>query len=149
MKAIKFKTIKESFNLDIKAVTLLSLDEVKEVPKNLLYLDKPWWLRSPGHFATKAAFVSSFESVDSLGLHMDASELGVRPALIIENFVNINDEFEIANHNWTAISNNTLLCNDIIGYTIFDDNCNEYKNSIIKQWLEEWAINNNIIKKEC
>ena len=60
---------------------LLSTDEVKKIPQDILACDNYWWLRSPGHDTGDAADVANYGRVYRFGDSVDYSCACVRPAL--------------------------------------------------------------------
>ncbi len=63
---------------------LLSVDEAKNVPENVRKFSIEWWLRSPGQYDERAAFVNSRSgNVDANGISVRSTQ-GVRPALQLD-----------------------------------------------------------------
>ena len=118
-----------------------------------------WWLRSPGNSDKNVMSVYGVDgSVDNRGCYVDR-ELGVRPALLIENleFTNfgIGDKFIFGEHSFTIISKYYALCDDVIGKCAFKKditvpNAVAYKTSDVKKYIDDWfentkAINNVLL----
>lgn len=145
----KYKNI----TIKVKGITLLSKEEYRECKDNIPAINKPWWLRSPGHYVFFAACVYGDGSIDYYGYDVDNSEFGVRPVLIIKSNLQIKDEFNLAGHAWTVISEDYAICNDIIGEYCFREDwrakdSNNYKKSDIKKYIEDWAKENGIIGEQ-
>ena len=131
---------------DFEGITLLSKDEAEQVKKNTLSCGKNWWLRSSGD---DVACVSAKGYILSgMSVHESA---GIRPALRIahpeSSGIKVGDELHVADKTWTVVTDNLALCNDIIAYDVF---CRWYQpdanfeSSNIKNWLEKWALINDI-----
>ncbi len=107
------KTTKQQ-ELEITGITLLSTEEAKTLPKDILKADKEWWLRSPSHpdgIYASTVFETGF--IFSGGQTV-STPLGVRPALKIETSnLSLFDKFEWGDFTWTVISDKLALC-DIV-----------------------------------
>lgn len=147
----------QEVDLDITNVTLLTLEEARQLSRKVRVADGVWWLRSPGYYEYSAAFVHGEDgSVDVLGFNVN-EPLGVRPALEIANLesakLKIGDRFNLADECWTVINEDKALCDDIVGKTPFREywraeDANDYDASDIKKWLEKWAKDKGIVKEE-
>ena len=153
MKAEKIIIKTEPINIEIGKITLLSIKEYREAEKNIECVNNNWWLRSPGTYDGDAAFVDGEDG--DVGEDGDdvLEEFGVRPALNISNLQSLNlkvgNKIKLADHNWTVISDELALCDEIIGGSAFredweEDDANEYEQSDIKKWLENWARENGV-----
>lgn len=145
MKIKKQITSEQELDVDIKGVTLLSLEEYSAcrdmVPTSGTY----WWLRSPGSLGGHACAVGDNGSVYSYGyvVHL-GSNRGVRPALIFEpgsSKLSAKDKVKVNDRWYTVISENMMLCDEIVGSTCFSisnpsEETNVYENSDVKKWLE-------------
>lgn len=134
--------------LNIKEVTLLSVEEFQKCEKNIPLLREWWWLRSPGFGSDYAASVGYDGYVYRSGYSVDYGNHVVRPALRIGNLdslnLNIKDEFEFAGRKWTVISKTLAICNDHIGYHCFREDyraldANKFESSDVKRFLDNWA----------
>ena len=70
MNAEKIITTTEPIDLDIQGITLLSIDEAKQLPRKVLAASDWWWLRSPGYYSIDAAFVHFGGYVYGLGIYV-------------------------------------------------------------------------------
>jgi len=144
----------------------------------LQQMNGTWWLSSEGNSTVHASAVcrvSSSVYVSSPGYHA-TSKLGVRPALKISNLEDLGVEtgtvLEFAGHSWTVIPGGMALCNSVIGETAYkqfhveyidganrsvdkDDmvipdgiKMNDYGNSDLKKFTEDWALSLGIITHE-
>lgn len=139
----------EAIDLEIEEITLLSVKEYKACKEHIKHMNDSWWLlwwlRSPGDFSDSAMFVSGDGYINLTGRLVD-NFFGVRPALKINlktSNLQIGDEIYLMDYRWTVISNNLILCDEIIAKRQFHkdwetDNANDYNRSDIKQWLEDW-----------
>ena len=64
---------------------LLSKEEVRKIPKDILSCGDWWWLRSPGIGFVYALYVSSYGNVDRYGNYVYYDYYAVRPALILSS----------------------------------------------------------------
>ena len=134
--------------LEITGATLLSVEEAKQLDKEILKASGSWWLRSPG-FAHKAAFVSGEYGDIRVHGYPVRESFGVRPALIISDLessnLKIGGSIAFGNHNFTIISDNYTLCNDIIGECVFrkdwiTKDADDYEASDIKKYVDDWFV---------
>lgn len=137
----KLAESKKNNDIDVLEVTLLSVEEAGELPKEMLKSDHSWWLRSPGYLAFEVALVDGDcgDVIDDGGLVDE--ELGVRPALKLNlKSLKRGISFFYKGYEWEMISDDTALCKSIVGKCAFnvDGNNNEYESSDIKQWLNDW-----------
>lgn len=143
MKAYK-KIVKwEDVDIEIKDITLLST-EAYEACKDIVPNIAQWWLRSPGNNCITAASVDCDGNIYYIGRSVYGGDRAVRPALIFKssNF-QIGDKIKVVGYDWTVISDNMMLCDDVIGHTYFRkdwraEDANVYEKSDIKKWLEKW-----------
>ena len=135
------KYIKRQIEIEIEGITLLSLEEAKQVPVEKLAIGKWWWLRSPGNISAFAEGVDEVGFVDMYGRYVNAYYV-VRPALKISNSesanLEIGDSFDALGYTWTYVLNGIALCDSSIGYHRFDKASNVWKTSELKKWLEDW-----------
>lgn len=135
-------TALEDMELDVEGITLLTREEVKALPTEIRKCDDFWWLRSQGFLADFAAFVDGrFGNIDACGRYV-SDALGVRPALRV-NLKSINlqigDKVAVFGYVWTVITENLILCDNIVGESLFrEDYANDYETSDIKKWVEKW-----------
>lgn len=159
MKAEKIIIIQTTVNvdLDIKEITLLSIEEYRATQEYIPAINKWWWLRSPGFSPYLAAFVHSDGSVGSCGCIVDLVSGAVRPALRISNLRAANlkqgDKIFVANRKWTVVSEELVVVDKPIGNSPFRqdygaDNANVYEASDVKKYVENWAKENGIEIKE-
>lgn len=142
----KLITTTKDVQLDVEGITLLTKEEVEALPVDIRKCYEYWWLRSPGHYYNEAAFVfGEYGDVDRLGYSVD-EELDVRPALRVNlksTNLQIGDKVAVFGYVWTVITENLILCDDIVGESPFRkdryaSDANKYEASDIKKWLEQW-----------
>lgn len=155
MKIKADKCITQKVNIDITGITLLSVEEAEALPKKIRDINKSWWLRSPGGYYRNAAIVYDDGDVVGYG-HRVYFDSGVRPALEVgyERMCMVNpqrldrgDKIKLAGQTWTVISDQYILCDDIIGKHTFRkdynaSDANDYKKSDVKKFLEDWFKKN-------
>ena len=154
-KIYKQIVIEEERKIEIDEITLLSLEEYETYQNAIPKIAAWWWLRSPN-----ASIVANAPDVDNDGLiHTISvtSDDGIRPALRIKNpesfDIGIGDKFRLAGDMWTMIGDGLALCDDVVGNCAFRKNwkaqdANIYEKSDIKKWLENWAEENGIERKD-
>ena len=141
------KQNKENIMPYITGATLLSVEEAKNLDKEILKADKDWWLRSPAHYANYATCVGGDSGCVYIAGSNVKGNFGVRPALKLSNLESSNlqiwDKFTFGNHDFTIISDCYALCNDCVGRCTFRkdseaENANKYEASDIKGYVEAW-----------
>ena len=149
-----FKLKDSKPNLFISEVTIPSVDEIEKIDEKLRLAGDNYWLRSPGDRNDRAAFVDGGSgSVNARGYGVDYTH-GVRPALIIPNLddagYSTGDRLgPLAGYTWTVISNDMVLCDDLIGKAFFDKGLyyeNTYDYSSLKSYVENWAKENDLVQ---
>lgn len=153
MKAEKIVTTTKSVDLDIQDITLLTVEEAKVLPVNIRKCDEYWWLRSPGNDDSFAAFVDDDGgNVDDDGGNVGYA-LGVRPVLKISNLTQydfqVGNKVNVLNHTWTVVSENLILCDNIVGRSPFRkdwsaSDANDYAKSDVKEWLWRWYLGQKV-----
>lgn len=141
--ARKTITIAKEVDLDIIEATLLTITEVRKLPKRLkIYND--WWLKTPGSYSCHAAFVNCRGFID---YDISCDDFMVRPALVISNLdafnLKIGDTFVFGRAEFEIISNSKALCSTYIGFSAFRDDwraddANDYEKSDIKKYIDDW-----------
>lgn len=149
----KIKT--EEQELNIKDITLLTIEEAFALPDDLLYIGRIWWLQSHGGTCWDAAYVNYMGFISDKGSSVDTN-WEVRPALVIDfdssNF-EVGDKFFLAGYPWTIISDRLALCDDTVGSSVFrykhdvenKIDANNFILSDIRKWLYEWAKKKGIV----
>ena len=148
------KVTTERVEIPIEEITLLSVEEAEHLSDDVLACEDDWWLRSPGETSHFVAFVEGpfHDYVNTNGTCVDI-DYGVRPALRVHPLhenpygVRTGDTVILFGHKWTVISDTLILCNDLVGETVFRKNneaedANQYEVSDIKRWLELWYAKN-------
>ena len=133
--------------LEITGATLLSVEEARQLDKEILKASSSWWLGSRGDYVRNAACVNG-DNGCVLGLGRDVGyRFGVRPALQIENLESsgssIRDGITFGDHHFIIISDSYALCDDIIGECVFRkdwkaEDANDYETSDIKKYVDDW-----------
>lgn len=137
--------------IDIKEITLLSIEELNSlqvpVPTEIIpcwmhHKEDGWWLRSThdGYGMTVT------NDKDRIVVKKPMSHYcGVRPVLKVDRLssdLQIGDNVRIFGYTWTVVSHKLILCDMIVGQTVFkhprSDDSNSYEISDIKKWLDKW-----------
>ena len=135
---------------DIMDITLLSIDEAKNVPKEILQTNCWWWLRSPGVSYLSVATIDYDEDrgndgdVYEEGICVEDDEGGIRPALIIKNLesshLQIGEKVECLHRTWFYVGENLILSEYIIDFRSFNPTIiegNRFLDSDIKRYLDD------------
>ncbi len=132
---------------EVIGATLLSIEEARGVDKKILKVSDDWWLRSPGYNDYEAAFVfGEIGNIFDYG-SVVVESFGVRPALELSDFTSsdlkVGDQFEFGDYNFTVISNQYALCDDIVGECAFRkdweaEDANRYETSDVKKFVDDW-----------
>jgi len=138
-------------DLDIKDITLISIEEAEKIPQVYREFYDWWWLKSNGSNGYQTANVSSDGSIYTYGDSIIYNRDYVRPALIVNNLESFNlptcSKLVINNIEWIKISDNMLLCDDnSFGRHKFDEKSNDYETSEIKKYIHEKAKEVGILK---
>lgn len=149
MKVKKIITVTKSVDFDIVSATLLTVQEAKQLPQEILTAaHDSWWLRSPGDEDRYAACVFGEDAhIYDDGEYVDM-RLGVRPVIIFKSSeLGVGDKFKAFDYEWTVISSNMALCNNVIGRSPFckawkASDANDYEKSDIKEYVDNWFAYN-------
>lgn len=137
------KYITKELDIDIKGITLLSIEEYEASRPYIRLGDNNWWLRSPSAYNDCAAYASSCGYMDG-ACDFVIESCGVRPALkITSSDLSTGDRFNLFEQDWTVISDEYALCDYSIGRYCFRKDCyaedaNDYEASDVKKFLEDW-----------
>lgn len=121
-------------------ITLLSIEEYETLCERIPHLNCWWWLRSPGYDQRRATYVYGGNDI-VYGDYVDNDSYAVRPALKsdwIFKDIEIGSKINAYGNTWTVISDELALSDYIINFRRFDGESNNYEESEIKQYLEEW-----------
>ena len=120
---------------------LLSIEEYEKYKCVLPHIKNWWWLRSPGHYSHGAASVDDVGSVGTLGISVKYAN-GLRPALRVSSSeisnLQIGDRKIYYDFPFVKIDDDLLIAEVPIAFDKFDDESNDYENSYVKKFLEEW-----------
>lgn len=127
---------------DVTKIELLSIEEANEIPNWIRANCSWWWLRSPGLRQGSAAYVDLGGSVDCRGGNVSIDYAYVRPALTIKNLdsfnLKIGETIEVGELIAQYIGDNKVLPCKSIGDHRFDSTSNDYEESEIKKYIEDW-----------
>ncbi|MBQ7445949.1 MAG: hypothetical protein IJS71_08475 [Clostridia bacterium] len=127
---------------DIEGITLLSIEEARELPRWLLANGDRWWLRSPSFYRCDADCVNEDGSVSYAGCLVNYDYCYVRPAIKINARpylpLMIGEMVLVLGREAQYVGNGMVLLCESIGHRKFDDNTNNYDTSGIKAALELW-----------
>jgi len=136
---------------DVEGITLLSTEEAEKLPRWLLANGNGWWLRSPGYVRNGAACVFTDGTVFRLGFDVHYDDICVRPVikvnlkpylpLIVKGRIQplvIGETVRVFFKQAQYIGNDMVLLCESIAFHRFDEKSNDYENSEIKEFLENW-----------
>ena len=133
---------------NIKGITLLSIDEAKNLSDYILRFSEWWWLRSPGYDSFNAALVAFDGDVDDYGFRVSNEDNAVRPALLCFNLkplnLKIGDYVNAFDKIWQYIGKDMiLLFGKPLTLMAFREDCrasdaNDYEKSDVKKYLDNW-----------
>ena len=134
--------------MEIIGATLLSLEEAKQLDKEILKASGNWWwLRSPSIYDKYYNQAACAHGDNGYVYVLVELSVGVRPALCISNLsssnLQIGDKFEFGGRNFTVISDKYALCDEVIGRCAFRKDweakdANSYEASDVKVFVDQW-----------
>ena len=151
MIAMRFK---EAMNKEIPAnnvvgIGLLSKQEAKKLPEDILKYSRPWWLSSPGRFADLAGAVDKAGNIDRDGYYVSiVGNIATRPVIELDgvNELAVGDAIKALDKEWVYIGNGkALLTSEPLRKMAFNGNDakgNKYATSDIKAYLDQWLKDN-------
>ena len=120
--------------------------DVMTLPKNIRAASDSYWLCSPT-YPGEVMFVYDNGDIERTGDEVTFT-FGVRPTLTFKtklDMFDMYDKFSLAGHNWTKISSDTALCDDVIGESPYSKSGDtDIENSDILRWLLDWCHKNDI-----
>lgn len=145
---------KETFDIvdfdttDVQGITLLSVDEARELPKAILRCGDSWWLRTPAtdNYRSAASAVMYDGFVTTYGYSVDEGYHKVRPALVV-SAQSLNPGarsiIEVFDHQWYYQNGLALLMGEPLTNMAFRKDwtaadATDYEKSDVKKWLDNW-----------
>lgn len=122
-------------------INLLSAEEYEKYKDKIPHINCWWWLRSPGINSSIAAGVHYDGSVFYHGGSVySAVGAAVRPVLRISDGrkYKIGERVMYYNFPWIIIDKNLAIAEVPIAFHRFDEKSNDYENSEIKKFLNNW-----------
>lgn len=136
----------EPTELEITGATLLSIEEYRKHRISISSLNNLWWLRSQGYFGGCAAPVFIGGPLCDDDEYICKDSIAVHPALKIKNLISSNlwigDKFNVNGYTFTVISKDYAICDSPIKKHKFDKTENNYEESEIKKYIDEWFEDN-------
>ena len=137
MEAVKY--IPTKIDIEITDISLLTVEEAKQLPRSIRRYEDWWWLRSPGECQYHAAYVFRVGTLDVDGYVVSGVSVCVRPAITVSNAIfEIGETIIIQGKKYVAISPNRVLYNDEVVHHRFDMTTNDYDKSEIKKIVDGW-----------
>lgn len=144
MKVNCIRQVGQIEDIEILGATLLSEEEAKLLPTEMLAAGYCWWLSSQGYEPAYACciygdgYIYHYCTIDN--------SAGVRPVLKINlnsSSLKIGDKILFGDYCFTIISDKSALCDKIIGTCVFRkdwdaENANDYEKSDIKRLVDAW-----------
>lgn len=141
-------------DLQIGYVAVLSVGEADSLPVSIKAIDSNWWTRTPGMGIGTVGVV--YQGTGRIYLDGDVCSMvcGVRPALQIDNLESLNlgkyDKFTVGSFSYTVISDDMVLCDDIVGACPFNNDMSlnsDYDTSYLKQFVKDWSREQGFTQK--
>ncbi len=141
-------------DLQIGYVTVLSVGEADSLPVSIRVIDSNWWTRTPGMGIGTVGVV--YQDNGRIYLDGDVCSMvcGVRPALQICNLESLNlgkyDKFTVGKFSYTVISDDMVLCDDIVGACPFNNDMSlnsDYDKSYLKTFVKDWSREQGFTQK--
>lgn len=131
--------------VNVLDVSLMS-SEVYLLHKNIIpFLGEPWWLITPGLTKYHTCCVDKRGDMDDGYYYHIGNEIGIRPYIHIENIDSsfiVGDKIKILDCICTIIekfeNEAYVLCDDIVGYSRFHKEKNNWEKSDAKLFLLKW-----------
>lgn len=134
---MRTKSIKIFEKADIKQITLLTVEQAKKLPRDILDCGGWWWLRSPGIYQNFAALVYCGGGVLECGDRVDSDSYAVRPAFEIANLnFEFGEKVYVGKLPCTVIDKNLVLADECICNHRFDSKSNDWETSELKTFIE-------------
>lgn len=138
----------QMLKIAFSGATLLSIDEVKNIPEDILSIGHWWWLRSRGYFAVDAAGVAAHGNVNERGYEVDFNDGGVRPALRLDQEISVRisdgTKLVVGEYWFTIVCGGKYALSDtsIGDYAFRNDweaeDSNIYEASDVKKTVDKW-----------
>ena len=134
-------------DIDIREITLMTLEEYETYMERIPKLNDYWWLRSPGQFSLSEAAVKPDGSVNREGDYINLGICAIRPVIKFNNTggsrIEVGEQFVLGGHPFTVIDKEVAIMNDSLGCRYFRkdwkaQDANAYMQSDIKVYIEEW-----------
>lgn len=121
-------------------INLLSAEEYEKYEDRIPRINCWWWLRSPGDLSNHVACVRTNGSVCNLGNYIDGDAIAVRPALKISDGrkYRIGERVMFYYFPQIIIDEDLAIAEVPIDFCSFDKKSNDYENSKIKKFLNDW-----------
>lgn len=141
MKVEATAIITKPIDIKINKISLFTIEEYKKYyKKDIPLIDEWWWLQSPG-YGNKVAFVHMDGSLNAHGCAFYHRYSAVRP--ILKGFFDLNyTKFRFGGFDWTILDEEIAICSSYLKISRFDKESNNYENSEIKTYLENWLKEN-------
>ena len=129
----------------ITEVTLITADEARRLPAQVLKGSCWWWTRSPGFFQAEptVAYVNGSGMVMPAGTAVNDFNGAVRPVLVIGELIDVagvkvGDEVSVEDIGPAVYIGNHKVLLGSVGYSRYDGRSAEFDGSAIKRWLKKW-----------
>lgn len=137
------------FSLKETKITLLTTEQAKKLPENILACGKWWWLRSPGCTQDIAAVVYYFGGIYEFGYYVSIDDIAVRPAFKIANLSSeFGEKVYVGKLLCTVIDKDLVLADEYVCEHRFDPELNDWETSELKAFIESEAFARRYIEDE-
>ena len=130
----------EIYYRDDYEVNLLSAEEYEKYKDKIPHINCWWWLRSPGLYSDITIGVSGGGSICDYGHGVSYSYGAVRPVLKMSDGrkYKIGERVILYDFPWIIIDEGLAIAEVPIAFRRFDEKSNDYENSEIKKFLNNW-----------
>ena len=126
---------------EIIKCTIPSIEDIENLPKEILKSKAWWWLRSPGCNQNSAVTVDYDGGIHKNGSRVYIVAGAVRPLLVTtldSSTLKLGDTYKILSIDWYYIGEGKFLTKYIQFYSFFDTELDDYKKSALKKKVDEW-----------
>ena len=133
-------TIKGGKHMLIKGISLLSEKEFRKHTDILTNQVNSWWVKPENNWKD-TEFMPAMSSDGHTYDYPVTNLLGVVPVLFCDlSECNRGSKVKFADHIWTVISNNMMVCDEAICRHVYSEEDDEagFDNSSVKRYLDTW-----------
>ena len=127
--------------MEIEKIDLLSRKEYLELRYAGIwdFGNEDWWVKVPKNLE-HLYYVRYDTGGCTNQFAYSFKEKGVRPIIVSNDLsrFSVGDKIKFANYYWTIITDNTMLCDGVIGHHHYEGWRNGFNNTELKGFIESW-----------